>query len=85
MCGRSICRSNCEEGEHASKEPHETAIQDMIARVDPSFEGDTTEELKQMLTSYQNILSTSDYDLGLAIGVLHSIDTGNSKPLKQAT
>ena len=56
----------------------------MIGRVDPSVDNDNKEKLKQLLTSSKHILSTSDYDLGEAIGVLHSIDTGNTKPLKQA-
>ena len=74
----------CEDDECTTKEPHETIIQEMVARVDPFIDNDTREELKQMLTSYKNILSINDYDLGRAIGVLHNIDTGDTKPLRQA-
>ena len=74
----------CEDDEDTTKEPHETIIQEMVARVDPSIDNDTREELKQMLTSYKNILSNNDYDLEGAIGVLHNIDNGDTKPLRQA-
>ena len=74
----------CEDDEDTTKEPHETIIQVMVARDESSIDNDTREELKQMLTSYKNILSINDYDLGGAIGVLHNIDTGDTKPLRQA-
>ena len=72
----------CEEAEVPDKNPYETVVKEMIDRVDTS--GDTTRELRQMLLGYKDILSTSDYDLVGAIGVLHKIDTGDAKPLKQA-
>ena len=74
----------CEDHENAIKKSRDDIILDMIGHVDRSVDNDNKEKLNQLLTSYQYIHSASDYDLGGAIGVLHSIDTGNTKPLKQA-
>ena len=54
----------------------------MIDRVDPSVDDEPKLELRQMFLGYKDILSTSDYDLGGASGVLYKIDTGVAKTLK---
>ena len=73
-----------EDDEDTTKKSHATIIQEMVTRVDSSIDNDTREDFKQILTSYKNILSINDYDLGGTIDVLHNIDTGNTKPLRQA-
>ena len=66
------------------KNPYETIVQEMVDRVDISVDSNTKREFRKMLLSYKDILSTSEYDLWGAIGVLHKIETVDTKPLKQA-
>lgn len=62
------------------KEQHDT----MLHRVDNSVEPEVRAELQALLRSYQDVFSYSEFDLGCTSLAQHDIDTGESRPFKQA-
>ena len=43
-----------------------------------------SKELAALLTEYADIFAKDDTDLGLFSGIQHTIDTGDSRPIKQS-
>ena len=58
-------------------------IEDMISEVDSSVSESFKENLRQLLNRYDNVISKHEVDLGWTDRVVHTIDTGNSRPIRQ--
>jgi len=55
----------------------------MLSQVDPSVPADAKSQLSQLLESYKDVFSYSEFDLGCTGIVSHEIDTGDNRPFKQ--
>lgn len=66
-------------GSDSVAEQHEA----MLSRVDNSVPSDKKAELKNLLNSYQDVFSYSEFDLGRTNLAQHNIDTGENRPFKQ--
>ena len=75
-----------EEATTKEQEPYEECIDELLSKVDTSVEESHKIELRKLLQGYQSIsiLSTSEYDLGEAVDVHHTINTGDARPLQDA-
>jgi len=58
-------------------------ITPIIDRVDPSVPTAVREKLQSLLTSYEDVFSKDEYDLGHTSIVQHSIDTAENRPFRQ--
>jgi len=59
-------------------------IAPIIDKVDPTVPSGVKLQLENLLASYHDVFSQSEYDLGCTTTVQHSIDTGESRPFRQA-
>ena len=60
------------------------AIAEIIQKIDPSLPPESATELRILLESYSDVLSTDEFDLGCTNIVQHRIDTGSHKPSRQS-
>ena len=60
------------------------AINQILGRVDTSVSDSEKNALRKLLYKYADVISLGEFDIGLTDLVEHEIDTGNSKPVKQA-
>ena len=58
-------------------------IEDMMSRVDPDVSDECRVRLKDLLHRYSAVFSKNEWDLGWTNLVTHSIDVGDSKPIRQ--
>ena len=65
--------------------PHTTTdhVCPLLDRVDPSVPYDTRSRLETLLTSYSDVFSKGEYDLGCTSIVQHHIDTQDNRPFRQ--
>jgi predicted aspartyl protease len=59
-------------------------LEELIEGVDEVVTVGERQELRDLLYEYKDIFSTSEFDLGKTDIVKHQIDTGDSRPIKQA-
>jgi transposase InsO family protein len=59
-------------------------IDELMNSIDPTVTEKEKEELKTLLVKYSDVFSKNEYDLGRTAKVQHRIDTGDSKPVRQA-
>ena len=52
-------------------------------KVDDSVTDDVRTRLRAILKRHSNVFSKNEWDLGWTDIVIHKIDTGNSKPIRQ--
>lgn len=58
-------------------------IRPILDRIDPSVPADTKHQLGQLLVSYSDVFSRSEFDLGCTEIVKHRIDTQDNQPFRQ--
>lgn len=58
-------------------------IQQMVNRVDPTVPQETKTKLVSLLSSYVDVFSLNEFDLGSTDLVQHQINTGHNKPFRQ--
>jgi len=58
-------------------------IEHLWSSVDESVRTMEREELRKLLTRYSTVFSKGDGDLGRATAVMHKIDTGTARPVRQ--
>ena len=58
-------------------------ITPILDRADESIPTDTKIQLERLLTSYSDVFSSSEYDLGCTNIVTHSTDTEGNRPFRQ--
>ena len=58
-------------------------IGELVGDVDGSVPLQTQRQLADILSSYEDVFSQSDTDLGRTTIVSHSSDTGESRPIRQ--
>ena len=82
-----IC-DTADEGNVAIDEVSETqedpVLVEMVNRVDDSVSASDRQRLLELLTEYSSTFSRGETDLGWTDIVTHSIDTGDSKPVRQS-
>ena len=59
-------------------------IEDLVSRMDSSVPTDISDQVKALLSEFNDVLSVSEFDLGRTGIVKHQIDTGNNRPIRQA-
>ena len=59
------------------------SLNTMLDQVDPSVPADAKQQLSQLMETYQDVFSYSEFDLGCTNIVNHEIDTGDNRPFKQ--
>ena len=75
-----VLKKDCVSSEAATPEH----IAEMLKRVDPSVPETTVDELEKLLNKYPTAFSANELDLGWTDRVVHTIDTGNNPPARQA-
>jgi hypothetical protein len=63
--------------------PPEAQRQTILDRIDPSVPTEVRTQLRDLMTSYSDIFSYSEYDLGCTPLAMHDINTGQSRPFRQ--
>jgi len=58
-------------------------IEEMVSRVSPDLPDSTKGHLRQLLRKYNHVFSKNENDLGWTDLVTHTIDTGDSRPIRQ--
>ena len=58
-------------------------IRELVDKVDDALPESTVVELQKLLMQNESVFSTSEYDLGLTDLVVHHIDTGAARPVRQ--
>jgi len=58
-------------------------VQDLVNKVDATADDDVRQSLTQLLLEHQDAFSQSDNDIGCTGLVTHTIDTGDSRPIRQ--
>ena len=59
------------------------SLASMLDQVDPTVSPEAKRNLSQLIESYQDVFSHSEFDLGCTELVHHEIDTGTNKPFRQ--
>jgi len=74
-----------QDGQYPNSVPDEPdgVIEDVLSRVDASVRENSREKLRETLTCYHTVFSKDEWDLGSTDIVSHSIDTADSKPVRQ--
>jgi len=65
--------------------PEDTAdsLEALLDKVDPSVPPDAKQQLSELITTYQDVFSKNEFDLGSTSIVQHRIDTGENRPFHQ--
>jgi hypothetical protein len=71
-------------GKESSTKDQPAFIEDFVSEIDPSISEKSKERLKTLLITLSDVFSQNELDLGHTTVVQHSIDTGRSKPVRQA-
>ena len=58
-------------------------VDDLMSKVDPSVSESTKDKLKTLLHKHKTVFSAHEWDLGWTDRVVHTINTGNSRPTRQ--
>jgi len=70
-------------GREASTNTTPAHIQPVLDRIDPAVPSDVKDRLSQLLVSYSDVFSSSEFDLGCTEIVRHRIDTQGHPPFRQ--
>ena len=71
-------------GPKQGEDDEDPVLCEMVSRVDPSLSTTDRQKLKTLLKRFDSVFSKGENDLGHTDVVTHSIDTGNSKPVRQS-
>lgn len=64
-------------------EEEDELIESLMSKIDDSVTDDVRTRLRAILKRHSNVFSKNEWDLGWTDIVIHKIDTGNSKPIRQ--
>ena len=56
---------------------------DLMAAVDGELQPEAKQALSKLIDDYSDVFSKREYDLGCTGLVMHSVDTGDHKPIRQ--
>jgi len=70
--------------EPSCRNVHDSWKEDMLSGIDPEVKTGYRVNIDSILTDYADCFSRSEFDLGRTNLVKHKIDTGDSKPVRQA-
>jgi len=73
-----------QEGTDQRSDPTEEWAADLLNGVEADIGAENREELRSTLEEYSDCFSRSDFDVGRTSLVKHRIDTGDSRPVRQA-
>jgi hypothetical protein len=73
--------SRPDQADNASLSP---ALEELINNIDPSISESVARGLREILIEYRHVFSTNPSELGRTDLVVHSIDTGDAPPFRQA-
>src|SRR5207245_1390644 len=63
--------------------PKFSHLKGLIDDINEEVTVEQKKELKELIEEYSDVFSAHEFDLGVAKGVVHKIETGNARPVRQ--